>query len=115
MLIGNYNICWVDNERWQTIMYDPNGKGGGSYETDPYIFAVGHNETYIIAKQHPLCKDYFGNGCMPDQNITNYFIINGISRQKFGPYTEKEFLEKKHELNIETLEFTKIFPDIPQN
>ena len=66
MLIGNYNIGWVDNMRGQTILYDIDGKGLGSYETDPYIFVVGHNHKYIIVKQHLLCKDYFGNSCMFD-------------------------------------------------
>lgn len=115
MLVGNYNIGWVDNIRWQTIMYDVDGKGLGSYETDPYIFAVGHNDKYIIAKQHPLCKDYFGKECMPDQSITNYFIIDVIERTKIGPLSETEFSAKKKQLDIETLEFDIIYPEIPND
>ncbi len=115
MLVGNYNICWVDNMRWQTIMYDVSGKGGGSYEIDPYIFSVGHNDKYIIAKQHPICKDFIGSNCFPDQSITNYFIINAIDREKFGPFTENEFKQKIKELNIADIKFTLNFDEVPHD
>lgn len=114
-LPGNYNICWVDNMRWQTIMYNSNGHGGGSYEVDPYIFSVGYNDKFIIAKQHPLCKDYLDSNCFPDQNVINYFIINVIDREKFGPFSENEFQQKKKELNIEDIKFTINFDEVPHD
>jgi hypothetical protein len=35
-------------------------------EVPPYVFAAGHNDEFIIAKQHPS----------EDLNTTNYFIID---------------------------------------
>ena len=77
------------------------------------VFSIGFNKNYIIAKQHP-CEDY---GCI--DTITNYFILpvkdsmnwetkNGL----LGPLNKPQFLQKRKELNIENLEFTKTFDSL---
>lgn len=101
--------------RWQTIMYNSNGKGGGSYELDPYVFSIGHNENFIVAKQHPLCEGYLDSNCMPDQSVTNYFIINVQTKDKYGPFDERSFIEKKNKLNISEIKFKYNYPEIPHD
>ena len=69
---------------------------------NPTVFAVGYNEDFIIAKQHPR---KFPNP--PDKSITNYFIIpikdkvrQSPDDNKIGPLTKSEFKEKRKELGI---------------
>jgi hypothetical protein len=79
------------------------------------VFAVGYNEDFIIAKQHPheFAKPI-------DKSITNYYIIplkNKVSEfpdsNKIGPLTLEQFTEKRKELNVSdslkfTIEFEKL-------
>jgi len=79
------------------------------------VFAVGYNEEYIIAKQHPR---KFPNPL--DKSVTNYFIIplkNKIHKSpvenKIGPLTELEFKVKRKKLAIsKELDFTIIFKSL---
>lgn len=68
------------------------------------VFAVGFNDKYIIAKQHPA----------DDRAIINYYIVpiykeNTLSPEKgvIGALTLKQFNEKRKELNISNVKFTK--------
>jgi len=78
------------------------------------IFAVGQNDGFIIAKQHPKVSP---TGM--DKAVINYFIIpfkNKVSQSPekniYGPLTLKEFEQKRKELNIENLDFTIVFKDL---
>ncbi len=77
------------------------------------VFAVGYNDKYIIAKQHPeeLTKI--------DKSITNYYIIPIKNVQYYnekdviGPMTKDSFENKRKELGVpETLSFTKVFKEL---
>jgi Protein of unknown function (DUF3997) len=76
---------------------------------DKTVFAVGYDENYIIAKQHPN----------NNKRITNYFIVDSKIKDKywiekgvFGPFTLSEFKKKKRELNISvSVKFTKEYND----
>src|SRR5262245_26233880 len=61
---GPYALTWVDLPDEVSLSYD---MGGGSWATliEPRVFAVGSNEQYVVAKQHPG-----GN-----KGVTNYFIV----------------------------------------
>lgn len=68
----------------------------------PMVYAVWHNDDFIIAKQHPWEDNY-----KPVQNITQYYIIplkNPVSEfpdENFiGPLDKKEFAKKIKELKI---------------
>lgn len=78
------------------------------------IFAVGQNDNFIIAKQHPRNPP----GVI-DKSTTNYFIIplhlkvsNSIDRNYFGPLQLEQFEKKKGELSIGNLEFTIVFKEL---
>ena len=78
------NDCYLarwDNDTWISYSKD----GDAIWDADNIIvghniFAVGDNDDFIIAKQHP-CKntlphiqDY--DSLSPDRNVTNYYIID---------------------------------------
>ena len=84
---------------------------------EEYVFAVGHNEDYIIAKQHPTSG--FENGFEINTKITTYFIID-MNRKTLkkgdkiiGPLKEIEFNKLRKELRIENIEFDMNYPENP--
>lgn len=110
-IIDNYEIGWNDIESNRAISkrikdYD------GYYEIiiSDYVYAVGHNEKYIIAKQ--------------SQNFnaaTNYYLID-IEKNKmnsakgiFGPLNEPEFEKIKKDLKIQNLKFDLNYDQKPEN
>ena len=80
----------------------------------PTIFAIGHNNDYIIAKQHPC-------GLMDSihRSVTNYFIIPvhikdkyWIEKEVIGPLTKEAFEQKSRELHLEQVGFNKVFKEV---
>jgi len=108
-IIGQYEIGWNDLESNRAITKEITEN---NYHTivSNYVYAVGHNESYIIAKQH--------------QNFnteTNYYLID-INKNKddsskgiHGPLNETEFEKIKKKLNIESLDFDMNFNDKANN
>lgn len=96
---GGYELVWIDDPSDVFLAY--NLGGGSSREViPPLVFAVGLNEQYLVAKQHP-------DG---DQKTTNYFVVNiqkkSPDEPALGPFTEEEFLQKSAELKLPS--FTKV-------
>lgn len=81
------------------------------YAISPCVYAVGFNDEFIIAKQHPLVNNQI------NKSVTNYFIIpiiNKVSRfedlNKIGPLNKEEFNATRIEIGIPTnLNFSIIF------
>ena len=110
-VIDNYYLIATDVDEDLVLSYHED-VDGDNYGTiiDATIFAVGHNDKFIIVKQHPRISPN-----APDKKITNYYILplkkgmdwrskNGL----IGPLTLKTFNEKRKELEIpEGLTFTK--------
>jgi hypothetical protein len=72
---------------------------------DQTVFAVGFNENYIIVKQHPY----------NNRTITNYYIVPIYKEETLfpekgilGPLTLEQFNEKKKELKLLKVKFTKV-------
>jgi len=75
------------------------------------VFAVGADDRYIVAKQHPLRGDqsHF------DRAVTNYFIVDRMlaatlpDRRKgvIGPLTKEQFDQKSAAMQLPS--FTKTF------
>jgi len=74
------------------------------------VFAIGYNSDFIIVKNHPFTRP---NSI--DRTVTNYFIVpldydislGKVDENKIGPFSEKEFNEKRIELKIPSdLDFT---------
>ena len=102
-IVGKYYLVAVDVAEDMTICYKlENGDYLGVVEET--IFAVGFNEKYIIAKQHP------GN----NKSVTNYFIIPVNQSKNFYPDTRmnkaltlEQFNQGRQESGIpEDLTFT---------
>jgi len=109
-----YNIGWVDGKSNQVICKALTAGGhGGETLIQEYVFAVGHNERFIIAKQHP-----FNNGVL-DTKTTNYFIIdmeqNPYAGQEgiYGPLSKPLFDSMRQQWKIADIKFDKVYPDNP--
>lgn len=117
-ITGRYYVLWIDLWANQTIskQYE---KYASSYEqlVPEYVFSVGHNDEYIIAKQHPT--NGFDGGYKVDTTVTNYFIIDmnkETSSEKnkvLGPFTIHQFDSLRQKLAIEDIQFDMNYPDIP--
>jgi hypothetical protein len=94
---GPYALTWIDLPNEVTLSYDM-GRGAWSTLIGAQVFAVGANEQYVIAKQHP-------NGM---KDITNYFIVEMRVGQSWaamkdavmGPLSEESFREKAATLKL---------------
>src|SRR5437899_2387111 len=104
---GPYALVWIDkpDDVWPEYR-----RAGGSSDVrvDPRVFAVGRNEHYVVAKQHP-------DG---DRSVTNFFIIDATRESSLsersdvvrGPLTEAEFQRLSRELGLSP--FTKVLPSL---
>ena len=102
-VVGNYYLIATDVvEDIDLCYHEPKDNQNYGSITGSTIFAIGFNDKYIIAKQHPRT---FPNP--PDTTHTNYYILplksgmdwkskNGL----MGPFTFEQFNEKRKELNI---------------
>ena len=117
-IIGDYKVQWIDMHSSRSICKTPK-KYPDLCETlvFEYVFAVGHNSDYIIAKQHPTSG--FENGYEVDTSITNYFILdiksntNDNRNRVTGPMQENEFKKTALELNINEIVFDQTYPENP--
>ena len=112
----NYYLVATDIPEATFLSYHEDSDGNDySIIIEGGVFAIGYNDNYMIAKQHPLSLlDVL------DKSVTNFFILpmkesfdyrtkNGL----IGPLTETEFIEKRIELGIsEKLIFTKVIEDL---
>lgn len=90
-IIGRYNVMWIDVAENQMLTEELEKSSGALIIIEAYVFAIGHNKDFIIAKQHPTAG--FENDYKINTNITNYFIVD-LNRKllkgeknKFGPFT----------------------------
>ena len=115
-LFGNYFLVAPDDgHQLGLAYYTP--KDGDSYAAiiSATVFAVGYNEKYLIAKQHPFIFSR-----PPNKDTTNYYILqitNDFNFRTmdglFGPLTLDQFILKRHELGIpDSLIFTKEYEDL---
>ena len=113
-IIGRYIVLWIDLPQNQMLSKQDELHSSGSSEIIPaYIFAVGHDNNYIIAKQHPTNGEEGGYKIHPD--TTNFYIIditNNIDKT-FGPLTLFQFDSLRIKLGIQNLKFDKTYPDNP--
>ena len=111
-IIGNYYWVATDVGDNLALSYHEAADGDNySFIISPTVFAIGYNEKYIIAKQHPRS---FSDA--PDKNISNYYVLplkEGIDWKTknglIGPLTLKEFHDERNKLSIpDELVFSKI-------
>jgi len=117
-IVGRYIVLWIDLQETQTISELDEFDSSSSTEIIPeYVFAVGHNQDFIIAKQHPT--NGFEGGSKVDTKITNYYIVDvnrkiiKTEKNVFGPLDINKFDSLRTVLRINKIEFNQIYPDKP--
>ena len=102
-LTGIFYLIACDGEEEMSIQ-------GNLVVVNATVFAVGYDNDFIIAKQHPreFTKPI-------DKSITNYYIIsiNDYCDEAIGPLTLEQFNKKRKALNVSdsikfTIEFEKL-------
>ena len=99
---GPYKLLWIDLPDEVQLVYDI-GRGGSVPLVAPRVFAVGSDDRYVVAKQHP-------HG---DKAVTNYFIVDrrsvkserDIEGSAVGPLDEAAFRQQASTLKLPA--FTK--------
>jgi len=114
-ITDDYILVWIDLQENQGIIKEWNNTGSGETIVSEYVFAVGHNDDFIIAKQHPASR--FDGGYEINDKITNYYIIdinNQISedgKNVIGPLTKEKFDSFRKDLKMNAIEFDMIYPE----
>lgn len=110
-ITSNYEVGWDDLVSNRAIIR-PLSNCQGCYETiiESYVFAIGHNDSFIIAKTH------FGF----DTTITYFHVIdvkrNEIYGGKKGVYVslnEPAFDSLRQQLKISNIAFDMTYPENP--
>ena len=111
LIVGNYYVGWNDLSANRSIMEKL--EKNSPYSTgiiSSYVYSIGHNSHFIIAKQHPY---------LDDLAVTKYFVIDINKREStnndgvYGPMDKPEFDKKTRELNISELKFDLVFNEKP--
>ncbi len=116
-ITGKYYVLWIDLQESQGISEADESNSGSYIGLVPeYVYSVGHNDEFIIAKQHPTAG--FNNGYKIDTSRTNYFIIDmnhkvlKTERKVIGPLSKMKFDSLRIELKIEKIKFDMNYPEI---
>ena len=108
---NNYYLTAIDLREEVSLVYrDPANSGGYGDVIGSVVYAIGFNNKYIIAKQHPRV---FINA------PTNYFIVpikERITRESckdiLGPLTAIQFNKKRKELGLVNVPFSIVYKDL---
>lgn len=113
---GKFKLVWIDLQETQGIVESYDNSGSGSQIVPEYVFSVGHNDDFIIAKQHPTSG--FDKGYEIDTTILNYFIVdmnNKILKDEYnkvwGPLSKQQFDSLRTKLKITDIKFDKNYPE----
>lgn len=117
-IIGRYKVLWIDLREQQFICEVSAEHASSCFVLVPeYVFAAGHDDNFIIAKQHPTSG--FETGFKVDLSVTNYYIIDMNRKTKtggkkaIGPLTKLQFDRMRKDLKIEAIEFDMTYPEAP--
>lgn len=108
-IIGDYEIGWNDLVRNRSITkLSESCSGCSDVIVGGYVYAVGHNQNYIIAKQHLSAHD----------TTTYYYIIDISNKEKFhkvldGSSDKTIFDSIRNGLRISNITFDKQYPENP--
>ena len=119
---GRYHLIATDTGEEMCLSFKLGNSENYQVIVDQTVFAIGYNDKYIIAKQHPLLTDPLRqqHPGQQDKGVTNYFIVpihqsdmdNGLL-DTIGPLTLAQFNERRQELKIpEKLDFTIVLKDL---
>jgi hypothetical protein len=115
-IVGRYIVLWIDEPENQTLsLQSATSASSSSVIILPYVFAVGHNDRFIIAKQHPT--NGFAGGYKMDTGITLYYIIDTKTKTRYedytlyGPLTLTKFKGLCVRFNLQQVSFDVQYPD----
>jgi hypothetical protein len=92
---GRFALLWIDVPDEVRLSYDE-GNGGWSEIIPAQVFAVGSDDRFIVAQQHP-------GG---DRAVTNYFVLDTRQYDSshraglIGPLNTAQFERKASELKL---------------
>jgi len=94
---GNYALTWVDSYNSMALSYSTGPDRWGTV-IESQVFAVGSDERYIVARQHP----------QGSRSVTMYFIVDkaqppnsrDLTKTVVGPLSEQAFATKQAELKL---------------
>jgi hypothetical protein len=106
-LSGNYALVATDVlEQMDVSKMLPSGSALGVIPAT--VFAVGWDNNFIIAKQHPNDAPHH-----IDKSVANFYILRVIDGSLTGPLDESAFQIKRKELQVrEGLVFTLVFDEL---
>ena len=110
-LTKDFWLNWFEYPSDRHILYSFSDKGDiGTYVVERTVFAVGFNDDFIIAKQHPEAgTDKYGKP-IPNFDITNYYIVD-IRNYESG--NSNSF--KVHRLNKNGYQIMREYLDVPDD
>ncbi len=111
-IIGRYEVLWIDLPQNQALTkVDKEHSSSSATLIEPYIFAVGHNDSYIIVKQHPTGG--FEKNYEIHTDTTNYYIIDIANDRDeiYGPLSLPKFDSLRLTLKITAIQFDKTYLD----
>lgn len=98
-LVGNYYLVAANAPEQMEIIFNSNpGERQSQKRIGETVYAVGWNDDYLVAKQHPR----------NDRRIENYYYLEIRRDYEFaapnasviGPLTEAEFKRRKAQLGL---------------
>lgn len=106
---GKYSTLWIDLEENRALCEKLENEGSWSTLIEPYVFAVGHNDDFIIVKQHPAAHG------MVNLAVTNYYIVNirNPEAQVSGPHLEEAFEKLRRRVGASDIKFDQLYPERP--
>jgi hypothetical protein len=114
--LGRYIVLWIDQPENQSLSLQSATSSSSSSEIIlPYVFAVGHTDRFIIAKQHPT--NGFAGGYKMDTTITHYYILDIKNKSHYedytlyGPLTLARFNQLSNQFDLAHVSFDVQYPD----
>ena len=115
-ITGKYHTGWIDVQSSRNISKRDND--GIELEViRGYIFQVGHNDRFIVAKQHPI------EGESPNQHVnvkeTTYYVIDlklepgQGDKGLYGPLDASQLVTLSNQLGIGKIPYDLNYPDNP--
>ena len=117
LIIGKYKAPHMNRGLVHLVKEFGEKSSGAGEEIPPHVFEIGHDDNFIIAKQHPT--NGFEGGYLVDTSITNFYIIDMNNKfrkfleMKIGPLNQREFDSLRIAFHIQNIQFDLKFPDKP--
>ncbi len=111
-LVGDIGLAWYDTRDQMSVVVvegEGDGETSGATLVPGTVFAVGWDESHVIAKRHPR-EEPFGPF---DRTRTEYYIVGTRDKKVHGPLDRADFILHCDILGVaEGLDFTLTFNEL---